>query len=416
MIFLLQGWYMKRVIICLLLIISLSFINTNVNAKTLGDLKKELAALEAKQKANNAKKKLTQNEISNANNRISTINGLITKSQNRIVELTGEIATLEKNATEKEAEIKDIILFLQITNSENAYMEYIFGSQTIEDLILRSAVSEQMVEYNNQLIDAYNKTIIDYRAKQEEQKLEITKLNTEQFNLETELVSLGDQLNEVMDVGVDIAEEIKAQKKVVDYYEKTLKCKDNQDITTCGQVAYAGKMIRPATKGYITSSFGYRTSPISGKKNSFHSGTDMVTSKPQVYPVAPGTVAGFYSKTSCGGNMLFINHNVGGVHYTSGYFHLSQVNVKVGDKVDVNTVIGLTGGNIKYPNSGGYTPWDKCSTGRHLHLSIAKGWFFKEYTSYSTFTSKLVNPVSVINFPSNGKLHKWFYDRTTIYS
>ena len=139
----------------------ISFINTNVNAKTLGDLKKELAALEAKQKANNAKKKLTQNEISNANNRISTINGLITKSQNRIVELTGEIATLEKNATEKEAEIRDIILFLQITNSENAYMEYIFGSQTIEDLILRSAVSEQMVEYNNQLIDAYNKTIID---------------------------------------------------------------------------------------------------------------------------------------------------------------------------------------------------------------------------------------------------------------
>ena len=406
---------MKRVIIILSIIFSIFLININVKAKTLGDLKKELAALEAKQKANNEKKKLTQNEINNANNRISTINGLITKSQNRITELTGEIATLEKNASDKETEIKDIILFLQITNSENAYMEYIFGAQTIEDLILRSAVSEQMVEYNNQLIDSYNKTVIEYRAKQEEQKLEITKLNTEQDNLETELVSLGDQLEEVMDVGVDIAEEIAAQKKVVSYYQDTLKCKDNQDITTCGQVVYSGKFIRPTTAGYITSGFGYRVNPLNGKKQSFHSGTDMVTSKGEVYPVAPGTVAGMYKRTSCGGNMLFINHNVGGVHYTSAYFHLYQFKVKVGDSVDVNTVIGITGGNIRYPNSGGYTPWDRCTTGRHLHLSIAKGWFFKEYSSYSKFTANLINPVSVVNFPSNGKTGKWFRDRTTIY-
>ena len=38
------------------------------------------------------------------------------------------------------------------------HMEYIFGAQTIEDLILRSAVSEQMVAYNDDLIDDYNKT------------------------------------------------------------------------------------------------------------------------------------------------------------------------------------------------------------------------------------------------------------------
>ena len=174
-------------------------------------------------------------------------------------------------------------------------------------------------------------------------------------------------------------------------------------------------MIRPATAGYITSSFGYRVNPLNGKKNSFHSGTDMVTSKYEVYPVAPGTVAGLYRKTSCGGNMLFINHNVGGVHYTSAYFHLSEVKVSVGKYVDVNTVIGITGGNAKNSKAGGYTPWDKCTTGRHLHLSVAKGWFFKEYSSYSAFTARLINPVSVINFPKNGKLHQWFRDRTTIY-
>ena len=58
------------------------------------------------------------------------------------------------------------------------------------------------------------------------------------------------------------------------------------------------------------------------------------------------------------------------------------------------------------------TPWDTCTTGRHLHLSIARGLYMKEYTSWSTYTAKLVNPVSVINFPKKGV---WFSNRTTKY-
>jgi len=188
-------------------------------------------------------------------------------------------------------------------------MEYIFGAKTIEDLVLRSAVSEQLVAYNDDLIEEYNNTVKDYRNKTEELNLEIKNLDIEQVNLEAELVKLGDELEDVFDLTVDIKEEIAAQKKAIAYYEDTLGCKDNQDINTCGTVPYSGKMIRPVVSGRITSSFGYRLHPTK-KVWKLHSGIDLAGGSTDIYAVAPGTVAGVTWKTSCGGTMLFVHHNI----------------------------------------------------------------------------------------------------------
>ena len=388
-----------------LLVLSVSL---DVHAKTVKDLRDELKALEDKQSENNNKKQLTEGEITKVNKRIGEITQEIDKDEKHIQELSEEVRVLEDNRTEKENQIKDIISFIQITDSENAYMEYIFGAQDIESLILRSAVSEQLIDYNDQLIDEYNGTIIECNDKKDQLADAVEKLNKEQTNLEGELVTLGDQLSSVMDVGVGIDKEIDAMKNKIDYYVNTVQCEEDQDINTCGKIPYAGRMIRPINYGFVTSYFGYRIDPISGRANSFHSGTDMAGDI-NVYAVAPGRVAGIYWKTSCGGNMLFINHNINGITYTSGYYHLYQVYVGVGDYVDQNTQIGVTGG------TNWLTPWDGCSTGRHLHLSIAHGLFFQDYFSYSTFTSKLINPPSVINFPQNGAKGVYWWDRTSYY-
>ena len=38
-------------------------------------------------------------------------------------------------------------------------------------------------------------------------------------------------------------------------------------------------------------------------------------------------------------------------------------------------------------------------------------------TNNKVYTSKLINPITVVNFPKGGKqLYQWFYDRTTIYN
>ncbi len=367
----------------------------NVNAKTLRDLKNELSAYEKEMSDVKNQKSKTQSEINATNSRVRAITNTIQKDEENIKKTEEEIVVLEKNAKEKEVQIKDVISYLQLSSSENVYMEYIFKASSIEDLILRSAVSEQMVAYNDDLIEEYNNTIKEYKLKNEELKKQIINLNNEQENLNAELVKLGDSLSDTLEEMASVQSLIDAQKKLINYYEKTLGCKDDQNINTCGNIPFSGKMIRPVNSGAVTSEYGYRLHPTQ-KVYKLHSGIDMAGGSTDVYAVAPGTVAGISWKNSCGGTMLFVHHNINGKYYTSTYMHLYQVKVKVGDYVDQNTKIAVTGG------SKSLTPWDTCTTGRHLHLSITSGLYLKEYTKWSTWTSKLVNPRNMVNFPSKG--------------
>lgn len=387
-----------------LVIMTFFLLIPNVNAKTLKDLKNQLAAYEKEMNSVKNKQALTKNEISSTNVKIKNIGETIQNDEIKIKKTEEEIVVLEKNAKEKEGQIKDVISYLQIENSENPYLEYIFKANSIEDLILRSAVSEQMVSYNDDLIEDYNNTIKEYKKKNEDLKVQITNLNAEQDNLNAELVKLGDSLSDTVEEMASVQSQIDAQKKLINHYEKTLGCKDDQDINTCGKIPYSGKMIRPLVSGAVSSEFGYRFHPTQHVYK-LHSGIDMYGST-DVYAVAPGTVAGISWKNSCGGTMLFVHHNINGKYYTSTYAHLYQVKVKVGDYVDQNMKIAVTGGNKSL------TPWDSCTTGRHLHLSIANGLYLKDYTSWSKYTSKLINPRSMINY---AKMGVWMSNRTKVY-
>ena len=395
---------MKKVYKYIIVFIFIFCLSCNVDAKTLKDLKNQLAAYEKEMSGVKNKKALTQNEIVNTNSKVKKISDTIEQDEIKIKKTEEEIVDLEELAKKKEEQIKDVVAYLQIQNSENPYIEYIFGAKSIEDLILRSAVSEQMVAYNDDLIDDYNNTIKEYKKKNEDLKVQITNLNAEQENLNAELVKLGDSLSDTVEEMASVQSLIDAQKKLINHYEKTLGCKDDQDITTCGKIPFSGSMVRPLVSGAISSEFGYRFHPTK-KYYTLHSGIDMYGST-DVYAVAPGTVAGVSWKNSCGGTMLFVHHNINGTYYTSTYAHLYQVKVKVGDYVDQNTKIAVTGG------SKALTPWDSCTTGRHLHLSIARGLYLKDYTSWSTYTSKLINPRNMVNFP---KLGVWFSNRVTKY-
>jgi len=104
--------------------------------------------------------------------------------------------------------------------------------------------------------------------------------------------------------------------------------------------------------------------------------------------------------------MVYIHHNVNGVKYTTGYFHLSHINVRVGDVVTPNTVIGGVGGNRQIEW------WDKGSEGTHLHIQFGYGNTTATSGFYTRFTAKSFDPRNVLNLPREGS---WFYDRTTKY-
>lgn len=397
---------MKKVGILLsVLIIVLSLNTDNVyaasKARTLRELRSELSALKAEKRKNESNKKATKNEISSAKNSVSSKQAEISANQNKIASATKESQELEKEIQNGKDELERLINAYQVAQGDNVYLEYIFEATSYEDLIYRYAIIEEIMSYQEEQIESWKNKI----SANEELKVELAErevlLNSQIDSLATEIKSLNNRLDDYLDIQMDIDDEIDSTEELIDYYED-IGCKEDEDLDECVSVRGDTKFRKPLTKGVVTSYFGYRTHPVTGKKNSFHTGVDIGGNKEgtSIYSLANGTVAKIIKKSSCGGNSVYIHHTINGKKYTSAYLHLLTINVKVGDKVSNTTVIGTVGGGK------GTKKWDKCSTGAHLHLGLGTGWYGNTYTSYSKWVANLLNPKEVLNLP-NKKVY-WY--------
>ncbi len=123
--------------------------------------------------------------------------------------------------------------------------------------------------------------------------------------------------------------------------------------------------IKPMDCEYeMTSEYGYRIHPITGEKSK-HTGIDISgIHHTNIYAVADGEVT--YAGVQSGyGNCIEIKHELAdGTVVYSFYGHLSEIDVKVGEKVSVGDKIGLEGGDPETDQNAG------SSTGHHLHFEI----------------------------------------------
>ena len=388
-----------------------------IEAKTLGDLKQELAKFEEDYRKNQLQQELTESEMEQIKININQINDKIVSLGVDIDNLNEEIEKLNEDIISKEAEIESILAFVQISNGESAYLEYAFGAQNFTDFIYRIAVSEQLTTYNDNLVDEYKQNIEDNKLKQEELSLKRVNLTEEQANLKVELDKAKASLQELDSLSLSIEEEIEARKSEIKIYEDK-GCKDNEDIATCGRAVLPPdtSFYRPLKIGYLTGWYGKRDCS-DPRLTCFHNGLDMSsynanTGNVPVYSVANGMVVyitgpTYNSKTgrynnNCGGRKIYIQHNVNGKIYTSGYLHLRRIDVEVGQIVTKDTQIGIMGGY----RANGYEYWDTCTTGSHLHLEISTGNF-----NAGTYYSYRSTATNYVNFPKT--LYKDWYDRIT---
>jgi murein DD-endopeptidase MepM/ murein hydrolase activator NlpD len=112
-------------------------------------------------------------------------------------------------------------------------------------------------------------------------------------------------------------------------------------------------MVMPLAKSVMTSSYGYRVSPISGTWK-FHPGIDLAAPIGSTVYACKGGQVSTVDYNSTYGNFIILCHDGG---MTSVYAHLSKVLVKKGDTVSAGSVIGLVG------TTG-------ASTGPHLHFEV----------------------------------------------
>lgn len=402
-----------------------------IEAKSLKNLRDELSELKAKYKENQGQQQATEAEINAANRQIGKLSEEKNVIKTEIQELTTQIEQLNKDIEDKNEDIKEIIRHYQLTaTGSNAYLEYVFDSADFTDFIYRMAIAEQLSDYNAELITEYENLIIANETKKTQLSNKQIELEKKTKELENKIIELQDVLADTLDGAMSIEDEIKDVEKILKEYEsryKEYKCEETEDYKSCMAKAPSNQLppgtafYRPVVSGTLSSNFGPRSFMLNGKPYSdFHQGLDFATSHgSKIYSVANGKVVYIQNakntydndknkKKICGGNKIYIAHTVNGKKYTSGYFHVGNINVKVGDVVTYDTVIATVGG----------VPWieywenPRCSTGAHVHLQLATGHYMSDYLFYSNFAARSFNPREVLNAPAEGKR---FADRKTKY-
>lgn len=122
----------------------------------------------------------------------------------------------------------------------------------------------------------------------------------------------------------------------------------------------------PVRRGYISSQFGTRADPFTGK-NAFHGGLDIVGNEgTPIYAVAPGLVTWAGPRTGYG-NMVEVSHGNG---LLTRYAHARSVAVHVGDTLSEGQLLAAMGSTGR-------------STGPHLHYEVVRD-------------GHLINPISFV--------------------
>ena len=119
---------------------------------------------------------------------------------------------------------------------------------------------------------------------------------------------------------------------------------------------------RPSS-GRITSGYGWRKNPFTGRGSEFHSGVDIASSYgTRIVATGAGKVT-FAGYRAGYGYTVVISHGYG---YTTMYAHCSSINVRVGQQVTRGALIARMGSSGR-------------STGPHVHYEI-------------TYNGKTINP------------------------
>ena len=386
--------------ICLFIVLLLLFIPSyNVKAKSIQDFKNELASLEKKYKEATDKKNLTSSEIKALTDEINTITASINSIKADIRKAESDIIDSQNEIEEKKNETDELLKFLQVTSGENVYLEYIFEAESYTDFIYRYSVVSQLTEHNETLMRELETLVTELETKKEEFSKKQKELENSSSTLNSKIATLRINLEGYKEEGTTIEEDIADMKKQIKKYQD-MGCSNNEDVVACttrinnankgGTVSINAKgWSYPLAWGCVTSEYtGYAIRDDWSGGGSHHGiDLDCVSEGTKVYAAANGVVARIVYRSSCGGNMVWVYHNVNGTPYTSVYMHLLTISVSENQVVTPQTVIGGVGG-------GSTASYDNCTGGAHLHFGIAYG-----HNAFS-FNGHSFNPRNIINFPA----------------
>lgn len=373
----------------LFILMFLLFTNKGV-AKSINDLYNELNTLEEQKELYTY---LNSDDIKELMKTSLDIEMVVNSLNEEINNINNDILNKENKVQSIKDEINNLLVFNQVSKGENIYLEYIFNANSYSELLYRYMIVERITEYNNNLISNLNKEIKELDIKKEELSDKRDKIDKEREKFrEFEMVLKGVTSYNLESISTSLDMDILTLKKEIAKYEK-MGCDRYTDLSLCLNMENNDSLTYPLMKGCVTKDY-------SVSSNNIHRGIDLGCNKEgnDVYASGTGIVASIVKEASCGGNIIWIYYLVNGKEYTSIYGHLLDIKVKIGDIVNVNTVIGTVGGESTSILNGGY---DKCTNGAHLHYALVEGYHTSDYNIY-TFNPRYMN-----NYPN--VLNGYFY-------
>ena len=374
---------MKK-IICMLTVLCISLsvvLNVSAAEKTLRQLKSEAEAnRDAYAKAKNDKA-MTEEERDKTTAEKQQVQAEISSIQEETKKIEQQIVKLQENIKKKDKQMKDIMGFVQVSNSESNYMEYIFGATDFTDFIYRISVAEQLNDYNDKLIDSYNNDVKNLDEKQKQLSIKQQDLVKKEQELSVLEAKLNDDIEAISEGMLSKEEEYRTQISLINNLTKK-ECSLDETMSSCqsriDQKArqamqsggYSGGAAPVSSSGtYMPIAYGYVTSDYGPRSGEFHTGIDFSGTGygSNVYSVASGVVVNITYpayRGACGNHIVYVYHNINGVQYTTSYWHLINTSVSIGQVVTPNTVIG---------HMGGLNSEDSCAFGAHVHLNLFRG-------------------------------------------
>lgn len=296
-----------------------------------------------------------------------------------IVEKEEEARISQENADIWFEAYKKHIRNTEEQGTTNMYLDLLFTSESISQIITRIDTIGEILEYDKRVRDNYlaTKAAAEQAKKEYEEAVvlleenevklqaDIDRLEGELTELQTELEALQKNIKDYESVIKQYAADEKRIDKEIKAMQEELK-KQQKPPTATGSYMWPS----PASK-HVTSKYGWRTIELYGYAK-FHAGIDIGAGMGTAILAADGGTVTVSTYDGGYGNYVMINHGDG---KSTLYAHMSSRGVSVGQSVTKGQTIGYVG------STGN-------STGPHLHFEIrVNGGAVNPLKYFSGYTS-----------------------------
>ena len=315
-------------------------------------------------------------QVNNINTQIAAYSLLIADKQDELDEAQARLEELSQKHKER----------IQAMEEEGnlSYWEVLFKANSFADLLDRLNMVQEIAASDKRRMEELSEAAQRVSTAQEElssekAELEVTRVELDQAQIALnekraeadelllKLIAKGEEFEALIDESEELQADLMAE---IAQAEKDLKAAEyrewlatyvppttrpGNDTTPSPEVPSSSGWVCPVPYYTLTSPFGMRIHPISGKWK-MHNGVDMAAAQgTPIYAAKSGKVTTASYQAGGAGYYVSINHGDG---FSSIYMHMTHYIVSPGQYVTAGQVIGYVG------STGG-------STGPHLHFGIS---------------------------------------------